>query len=459
MSGMRPGDRVVLACTDLDEEGAGVGDLAGLALHVAGALPGEEVAAHIAHVSPHSPVAWGELESVVTPSPDRRAPVCPGFGRCGGCAIQHLAHDAQLSWKEARVRDAFAAHDALKNVGVGACVPSPRVLGYRNNAKLVPAGGPGGLRLGGYAPRSHDVVDLIGCQVVEPAIDAVAAALRALVAEAGVELYDERRATGRLRHVVLRANHAGQVLVALVVARPLPDGPALAERLRAVRPEVVGVVEHQNRTRGNAIFEADGEERVLAGAGEIDDRLLVGERTLRVRLTPSAFFQANRDVAGLAYTALAGALSVRPGEQVVDAYSGVGGIGLGLAAAGARVVGIESHAGAVANAAAAAALNGIATARFVAGDAAVALAAVDRADLVVVNPPRKGCAPEVLAQIARLTPRTVGYLSCDPATLARDLAVLATARYHARTVTPFDMLPHTPHIETLAILDHSDHAV
>ena len=455
MSAMRPGERVVLACTELDDDGAGLSDLDGTELHVPGALPGEEVAARIAHVSPHQPIAWGELESVTAPSPDRRDPVCAGFGRCGGCALQHLAYDAQLAWKRARVQRAFAAHAALREVAVGACVPSPRVFGYRNNAKLVPARDAGGVRLGGYAPRSHEVVDLIGCRIVEPAIDAVAGALRTAIAEAGVEIYDERRATGRLRYVVLRANHAGDVLIALVVARPLPDGPALAERLRAAHPAIAGVVEHQNRTRGNAIFAPDGEERLLAGAGEIEDRLDVSGHPLRVRLTPAAFFQVNRNVAGLAYTTLADALAVRPTERIVDAYSGVGGIGLALAKTGADVMGIESQAGAVANAAAAAALNGIGIARFVAGDAAVAMANVNRADVVVINPPRKGCAPEVLAQIARLTPRAVGYLSCDPDTLARDLAVLATARYQARAVTPFDMLPHTPHVETLVVLERA----
>jgi 23S rRNA (uracil1939-C5)-methyltransferase len=453
MSGMRSGDRVTLACTELDDDGAGVGDSEGIALHVAGALPGEEVGARVAHISPHAPTAWGDLESIDVRSPDRREPVCPGFGRCGGCALQHLAYEAQLAWKRARVQRAFAAHEALKDLRVEACVPSPRLLGYRNNAKLVPARDAGELRLGAYAPRSHDVVDLIGCRVVEPAIDGVAGALRAAIASDDVELYDERRGTGRLRYVVLRANHAGEVLVALVVARPLPDGPALGRRWRALHPAIAGIVEHQNRTRGNAIFAPDGEERVLAGAGEIEDRLTVGGHPLRVRLTPGAFFQANRDVAGLAYTALVDALAIRPVEHVVDAYSGVGGIGLALARTGADVVGIESHPGAVANAAAAAALNGVAIARFVTGDAAAALAGVHRADVVVVNPPRKGCAPEVLAQIARLTPRAVGYLSCDPDTLARDLAVLATARYRPRAVTPFDMLPHTPHVETLAVVE------
>ncbi|MES1209987.1 MAG: methyltransferase, partial [Pseudomonadota bacterium] len=145
-------------------------------------------------------------------------------------------------------------------------------------------------------------------------------------------------------------------------------------------------------------------------------------------------------------------LEVRSTERVVDAYSGVGGIGLAMAGRAAEAVGIESNAGAVQNAAEAAARNGLPNARFLAGDAAAGLATLDRADVIVVNPPRRGCSPEVLDQIARLSPRAVGYLSCDPDTLARDLAVLAARGYHPAVVTPYDMLPHTAHVETLAIL-------
>lgn len=451
---MRAGERVALTCADLDDEGAGVGEAAGTALHVLGALPAERIEATVAHVSPHAPAAWGRLERIVAPSADRRAPVCPGFGRCGGCALQHLAYEAQLEWKRARVVRAFAEQAALRDVTVGATVASPRALGYRNNAKLVAARADAGRPavLGGYAPRTHDVVDLLGCRVVEPALDAVATELRALLDQLDVDLYDERSLTGRLRYAVLRSNHAGQVLCALVVARLLPNGTELADRLRAARPEVIGVVEHENRTRGNAIFAAGGAERTLAGQPALEDRLLVGDQTIPVRLTAAAFFQANREVAGLAYTALLRALDVRPTERVVDAYSGVGGIGLALAARAAEAVGVESNAGAVQNATEAAARNGVRNARFLAGDAAAVLATLDRAEVVVVNPPRRGCAPEVLDQIARLAPRAVGYLSCDPDTLARDLAVLAGRGYQAAAVTPFDMLPHTPHVETLAVL-------
>ncbi len=448
---MQAGDRVALACADLDDDGAGVGDVDGTLLHVPGALPAEQVEATVAHVSPHTTAAWGRLERVVAASADRREPVCPGFGRCGGCALQHLAYEAQLEWKYGRVLRAFAAHPALREITVDPTVASPRVLGYRNNAKLVAARGRATI-LGGYAPRTHEVIDLLGCRVVEAALDAVATDLRGLIDELTVEIYDERKLTGRLRYVVLRSNHAGQVLCTLVVSRALPNGPELAHRLCAARPEVVGVVEHENRTRGNAIFATDGPDRTLSGQPALDDRLIVAGQTIQVRLTGGAFFQANRDVAGLAYAALVEALDLRSTDRVVDAYSGVGGIGLALALHAAEVVGIESNASAVHNATAAAARNGVGNIRFVAGDAAAMLATLDRAEVVVVNPPRRGCAPEVLDQVARLAPRAVGYLSCDPDTLARDLAVLAARGYRPAAVTPFDMLPHTPHVETLAIL-------
>ncbi len=453
---MRPGEPITVTCTDLDDEGAGVGESAGHAVHVAGALPGERVTAVVEHVSRQSPVAWARLAHVEAPSPARRPAACRAFGACGGCVLQELDYPAQLDWKRARVARAIAAQPVLRALGVNACVASPRPLGYRNKSKLVAARAGGRFVLGAFAPRSHDVVDLAGCRIAEPPLDDVAEALRAILDDAGVRPYDERTLTGDLRHVILRVNADGQVLAALVVARPLADGPALAARLRAARPEVIGVVEHVNQTRGNAIFAEGGSaERMLSGAGELDDRVDVDGRRVRLPLSASAFFQANRDVAGLAYAVIAQALAVRPGERVADAYSGVGGIALALAPGAGEVVGIESHAAATARATTAAARNGAANARFVTADAAAGLAALDRVDVVVLNPPRKGCAAAVLAEVARLAPRAVAYLACDPDTLARDLAALAARGYRTRAVTPFDMLPHTPHVEALAILERA----
>jgi 23S rRNA (uracil1939-C5)-methyltransferase len=432
-----------------------VGEIDGRRLHVPGALPGERVAVLVEHVSRKSAAAWARLASIEAPSPQRRPPACRAFGACGGCVLQHLAYEAQLDWKRQRVAASLAGQAALGGVAVDACVPSPRQLGYRNKSKLVAArlGERGALVLGAYAPRSHEVVDLDGCRIAEPPLDETAAALRAVLDEAGVRPYDERTLTGNLRHVVLRSNHAGQVLAVWIAARTIVDGPALARRFRAACPAVLGVVEHQNDTRGNVLFSGSGDnERILDGAGTIEERLEVEGRAVRLRLSPGAFFQANRGVAALAYAAIGRGLEVRQTDRLVDAYCGVGGIALALAPAAAEVIGLESHPGAVADATASASASAIANARFAAGDAAALLAAIDQADLVVLNPPRKGCAPSVLAQVARLAPRAIAYLSCDPDTLARDLAQLAARGYPCAAVTPFDMLPHTPHVEALAVI-------
>jgi 23S rRNA (uracil1939-C5)-methyltransferase len=307
--------------------------------------------------------------------------------------------------------------------------------------------------LGAYAPRSHDVVDLAGgCRIAEAPLDDVAVTLHQVLERAGVVPYDERTGTGDLRHAVLRVNHQGLVLVTLVTARrDWAAGAAVATALRAARPEVTGVVQNVNPSRGNAIYGPQ-------------DHLLDGEATLeesidgvRLRLSPRAFLQANRDVAALAYRAIAGAARLTGTETVVDAYAGVGGIALTLAPRARAVVGIEEHAAAVDDAAISAARNGATNARFVAGDVAPRLRelveAALRADVVVLNPPRKGCATAVLEQVLSLAPRTIAYLSCDPATLARDLGWLARHRYLTTSLTPFDMLPHTPHIEVLAVME------
>ena len=458
---MTPGTQLRVAVGDLDGEGAGVavvpasrGEPA-FEVHVAGTLPGETVTARIEHVSTHRPLAWATLQAIETPAATRVAPPCAAYGRCGGCVLQHFDYPAQVAWKERALRALVAAQPALAGVPVHQAVASPAPLGYRNKSKLVPAlqacaplAGVEHLVLGAYAPRSHQVVDLAGCAIAQPPLDDVASALRDLLGQHGVVPYDERRLTGTLRYVILRASAAGDVLAVLVTAsEAFPAGAAIAAALRARRPEVRGVVQNINPSRGNALFGA--RELTLAGDRTLEDR--IGD--VRLCVSPQAFFQANRVVAALAYGAIADAVAPRPGDVVVDAYAGVGGIALGLAPRVARVVGIEEHPAAVEDATVSAAWNGAANATFLAGDVADRLAAVGRADIVVLNPPRKGCAPAVLDQAAALAPRVIAYLSCNPETLLRDLALLHQRGYRTRGITPFDMLPHTPHLEALAILD------
>jgi 23S rRNA (uracil1939-C5)-methyltransferase len=449
---VKVGDELQVVVQDLDEQGAGLGASpsdATLELHVQGGLPGETVTACLDHVSHHRPVGWALLRHIDRPSPARVRPACAAYGPCGGCVLQHFDYAAQVAWKERAFRARFAALPALADVAIKPVVPSPVSLGYRNKSKLVAGRDQTGrLILGAYAPRSHAVVDLTGCAVAEPPLDAVAATLRDLLAAQGIQPYDEVRLRGTLRYVVLRANADGAVLVTLVTATDdLPEADALVSALRAAHPVIAGVVQNVNPSRGNAIFGTH--ERTLAGASTFEDR--IGD--VRLRVSSRAFLQANRHIAAVAYARLAEAVALTGPERVIDAYAGVGGIALTLAPRAAAVVGFEEHAAAVDDAAVSAALNGIGNARFVAGDAGELLARESAADVVVLNPPRKGCAPAVLDRVAALGPRTVAYLSCAPETLARDLELLHQRGYRTRDITPLDMLPHTPHLEALAILD------
>jgi len=457
--GVEPGAELSVTIDDLDDEGAGMAAAAfpgpdggaqpgTWSLHVRGALPGEYATVRVDHVSHHRPAAWASLVALERSSPERVEPACAGWGPCGGCVLQHLAYDAQVAWKERAFRALVASQPALASAAVHRAVGSPRPLGYRNKSKLVAGrNAVGRLILGAFAPRSHDVVDLGGCAVVEPPLDEVASTLRDLLDERQIEPYDEARLAGQLRYAILRATADGAVLVTLVTAREaFPEGAALAGALRAARPEVAGVVQNVNPTRGNALYGL--RDVLLAGAATIDDRI----GNVRLRVSPQAFLQANRYVAASAYDAILRAVAPQGGERVVDAYAGVGGIALTLAPHAGDVIGIEEHPGAVEDATASARLNGVTNARFVAGDAATHLSECGHAAIVVLNPPRKGCAPAVLAATAALRPRAIAYLSCAPDTLVRDLASLAQLGFATRSLTPFDMLPHTPHLEALAIL-------
>ena len=444
-------------CTDLDETGAGVAQAASaseqLRIHVAGALPGERVRIRLDHLSAHlrnsEREAWASLLDVLVPSSDREPASCPAYRACGGCTLMALAYPAQLAWKRARVLAQFAGYPALAGLIVEPCLPSPRILGYRNQAKYVfgRARDSGRPVLGGFAPRSHDVVDLAGCQVVEPVLEQARQVLLSVLIENAVEPFDEILRTGVLRYAVLRATTSGQVMATLVTARSdWADARAVALALCQRCPAVTSVVLNVNESAGNALF--GEQERVLVGQPSIEDILA----DVRVRLSSRSFFQTNRQVASQIYRAI---VAAAPDGIVraVDVYAGACGIALSLAGKAREVVAIEENPAATQAAVVFLAEQGAEAGRVrvVTGDAARCLAEVGVADLVVLNPPRKGCSPEVLAAVARLRPRVLAYLSCDPRTLARDLAVLAVAGAQVVQVTPFDMMPHTPHVETLTL--------
>jgi 23S rRNA (uracil1939-C5)-methyltransferase len=454
----RPGDAFEAVCTAMDDTGSGVAQVADageqLRIHIAGALPGERVRVRLDHVSAHrrgdEREAWASLLDVLAPSADRVGALCPAYGACGGCTLMQLAYPAQLAWKRERVLGQFASYPALAALTVDACLPSAQSLGYRNQAKYVygHAHASGRVVLGAYAPRSHDLVDLAGCQVVEPVLDDARQALLAALIENVVEPFDEILRTGVLRYAVLRATAAGQVMATLVSARAeWPAAEAVAVALCQRCPAVNSVILNVNAGAGNALF---GEaERVLVGRASVEDTL--GD--VRVRLSSRSFFQANRQVASQIYRAIVAA-APNGVSRAVDVYAGACGIALSLVSKAGEVVAIEDNSAATRAATDFLAQQGADAARMrvVTGDAARCLADINDAGFVVLNPPRKGCGAEVLAAVARLRPQLFAYLSCDPRTLARDLAVLVVAGAQVVQVTPFDMMPHTPHVETLALV-------
>ena len=455
---MIKGTRIDLLVDGIDSEGAGTGTVDGRRVHVAFALPGERVTVAIDHLSPHGRAAWGRLIEVLAPSPSRVPTKCAAWGRCGGCVLQHLDYPAQLEYKGKRVAEALAA--AGIRVESAPCVGSPNPLAYRDKSKLTVARAPAPcapnqIVLGAYAPRSHEVIDLAGCAIAEPPLDVIATVIADLAARLGVVPWNEASGEGDLRNVVLRVNFRGEVLAVLLVARRSGHNiELLAHAVAEARHDVIGVVENLHSARSNAVFGEEEIDVVLHGAQAIEER--VG--SVRLRLSSRAFFQLNRGMAVRIYADVAAAAALTGLEQVIDVYSGVGGIAMTLAARSRSVIGVEEHPGAVADAIAAADLNDVTNARFHVGDAARLLGdpsvTGERADVVVLNPPRKGCAPEVLAAVAKLGPRSILYLSCSPPTLARDLSFLGTLGYGSiRAVTPYDMLPHTPHVEALAVID------
>lgn len=443
--------RCELHATAIDESGAGIGVSGAISVHVGDLLPGERAEVAIDHESPHRPEAWGRLvKRIGPPSPDRVAPLCPGFGRCGGCVWQHLAYPAQLAAKRARVAAALAEVPVVASgaVEIAAVRPSPELTGYRNKGKYVVGQSGDHLVLGGYAPRSHEVVDTLGCRVVAPIIDEVATWVRGAAERARLSAYDERARTGELRYVILR-EAGGDVLVVLVAAPRTPRAKldAVAAAL-GHHPAVHSVVVVENDRRDGAIVPSGGSATVLRGHGHLVERLA----GVPIEVGAGEFLQINRVQAAAMYARVAELAEAGPGTQAIDLFAGLGGIGLHLARAGAAVIAVEIDRDAVAQLRRAArGANLPLTA--IAGDVGEVRGQLGaRPDVVVVNPPRKGLSDRARAFLAELAAPVVIYVSCGPDALGRDLVALAGHGYTPDAIEPFDLMPGTAQVETLVRL-------
>jgi 23S rRNA (uracil1939-C5)-methyltransferase len=430
--------------------GEGIGYWHGFTVFVDGPLPGEVIMACMTEVKKN----FGRAKVIYTDnlSLARATPPCPLFGRCGGCQIMHLNYEEQLKMKQQMVIDAFERIGKFVNPPVSPCIPSPNPLEYRNKIQVPVRAGPNGeIRMGFYARSSHDLIDVEHCYIHCPLGEEVYKKIQELIKGSDLTAYDWNTLQGELRHVIIKsAVHTGQVLVVFITHECEHSKlENIAKELMQACPSVKGVVQNINTAPKNAVF--GPEFRQIAGVPQIIEELC----SLKFKISASSFFQVNPAQAEQLYDHAIESCGLTGKERVLDAFCGVGTLSLISSKKAKEVIGIEVVPEAIEDAKENARLNNIENVNFICDTAESKINNIGDIDVVILNPPRKGCEPELIATLCQKHPKTIVYISCDPATLARDTALLCSQGYEIKTIQPFDMFPQTAHVETVVKLQDS----
>lgn len=437
-------DIVEFEVASIGSEGQGIGRVDGYAVFVPGALAGELVRAMVIKVG--SGYGVGRLMEVLRPSPDRVEPRCPAFARCGGCSIQNLSYPAQLAFKHDRVRDSLERIGGFEGIEVAPVVGMDDPWRYRNKGSFPFAEKDGAVCGGFYAPRSHRLVPLADCPIQQTGVMEIMHAVETWARGNSVPVYDEAARQGVLRHCMVRVSSSGALMAVVVTTGRLPNAAELQRLL--VAAGATSVIHNINRKDTNVIL---GDEYVTLYGEPVIREELLGNSFL---VGAASFMQVNHVQTRKLYELAAGFAGT--GAVVFDVYCGMGAISLLLARSFKRVIGVESVYEAVEDAAASAAANGVKNCEFIAAPAEEALPELIASglapDVIVLDPPRKGCMPAVIDAVAASGARRVVYVSCDPGTLARDCRLLADAGYALSAVRPVDMFPHTPHVECVVLM-------
>lgn len=430
-------------------EGLGIARIDGQVVFVHNAVRGEACDVLILKVLKNS--AFGKVVAVKEPSPHRAEPDCPYYGKCGGCDFRHMDYEEELWAKRQRVQDALTrlgGSDVQVEEILGAAEPS----NYRNKSQY-PIAADGSV--GFYRARTHLVTDVAHCLIQKPQADAAAEAVRQYIRRFGVSCYDERTGRGLLRHLYVRSNAAGESLICLLAnGDKLPHEAELVDIIQKHVPKAVGVVLGVNTRPGNAIL---GEKyRTLWGADTITDTLC----GLTFRLSVPSFYQVNRDQAERLYEKAVEFAGLTGEETVLDLYCGAGTITQVMARQAREVIGAEIVPEAIEDAKENAKRNGIENVSFFCGDASAVAADFAaknlRPDVICVDPPRKGLAPEVVEATASMQPERIVYVSCDPATLGRDVKRFAALGYIACRAVAVDLFPRTANVESVVLLTRNE---
>ena len=445
MEALEKGSVYTAVIDGYSSEGLGIARVNGAVVFVPHAVRGEEIDLRITKVMKTS--CAGEIVKIHNPSPERMEPECPYAGKCGGCAYRHLTYPEELWAKRQRVQDALTRIGGL-DLTVEEILGAKNPEHYRNKSQYpVEADG----SIGFFQARTHKVVPIRRCLIQTEAADRTAQAVGEWMRRYKISAYDETTGKGLVRHVCVRVNRKGESLCCVVVnGNKVPREPELAAYVTAAVPHTVGVLLNSNTRRGNVVL--GDKYRTLFGRNYLMDTLC----GLEFKLSMPSFYQVNRDQAEVLYGKALEFAGLTGNETVLDLYCGIGTITLCLAKAAKRVIGAEIVPPAIRDAKENALRNHVENAEFFCGDAADIAAKLEsdglRPDVVTVDPPRKGLAPEVIASVAAMGPEKVVYVSCDPATLGRDVKIFREFGYEAKRAAAVDMFPGTAHVETVVLL-------
>ncbi|GAA0430065.1 23S rRNA (uracil(1939)-C(5))-methyltransferase RlmD [Lentibacillus halophilus] len=447
---------VSLAFEDLTHEGNGVGKIDGYPLFVPYALPGEEGDVKVVKVKKN--FGFGKLLNRRQTSPERVEPPCDVYYKCGGCQLQHMGYDTQLTMKQNQVKNAMKKMAHLDHVPVHPTIGMKDPWRYRNKVQMpVGAKADGELITGFYQKRSHRIIEgMETCMIQDEENDRMVEAVRRIADRLNMTAYHEENDRGVLRHIMVRTGEETNDAMIVLVTRTqtLPHQDELIKELTETFPHVKSIVHNVNDRQTNVIFGKKTE--IIWGDGYIYDK--IGDITFAI--SPHSFYQVNPKQTKVLYEKAMEYARIKSTDTVVDAYCGIGTISLFLAQQAKQVYGVEVVSEAVHDAKENAKLNGITNAAFYVGEAEKIMpwwtAQGMRPDVIVVDPPRKGCDEQLLTAMAGMKPDRIVYVSCNPSTLARDLRILEDSGYDVQDVQPVDMFPQTMHVECVSHLTLKD---
>ena len=444
---VKKNDELELTVDSVTLEGAGVGRVDGFAVFVPGALAGERVRIHV--IKATASYAVGKLLEVLETSPHRVDPLCPVYAKCGGCAFGHVTYEEELRIKERQVAEALNRLGGLKEVPLRPILGMDQPKRYRNKGAFPYGMTEKGSAFGFYAPRSHRLVPVDDCLIEQQSVCRGVNAVKAWADRYHIQPYDERTGKGCLRHAVARVTTSGELMAVIVTKGDLPHRKELTDALSFAD----SVYLNRNDKNTNVIF---GDRFTLLSGKPVLRETLSG---LAFEVSPRSFLQVNPIQTEKLYGAALDLLAPQPHETVADVYCGIGTISLLLAQRAGQVVGIEVVPEAVENARENAARNGVQNAFFLCAPAEEALPKLvadgQIIDCLAVDPPRKGCDPQVIEAILASGAKRVAYVSCNPATLARDVKLLTAGGFIVQAVQPVDMFPRCGHVETVVLLSRA----